>query len=403
MSTSNWQKWFSTALLLVLIGSTAFVAGFGIGHYVLPASQLSVAAVEEEHKEQFRIFWEAWKLIEDRFYTEEPLDDQAMTYGAIRGMVASLGDPHTVFLTAEQADLFHEDLEGEFGGIGVTVGMTDKGQLRVVRPIPGSPGERAGLKPGDIILKVDGKSIEGMDLVQAITLIRGPQGTEVRLLIQSVEGHTQEVLIMRALIEIPTTESRMLDDGIAYLAVYDCNARASRGVRERLEQLLGEAPRALILDLRGNPGGYLHVAKDIANEFIDDGLLLIERDSEGRETLHKARRGGRATEIPLVVLIDRASASAAEIIAGAIQDNERGILVGERTFGKGSVQVTERLSDGSGLQITTRRWYTPADRQIDGQGLTPDIEVEMTDEDLLAQRDPQLERAISYLLSQLSV
>jgi carboxyl-terminal processing protease len=157
------------------------------------------------------------------------------------------------------------------------------------------------------------------------------------------------------------------------------------------------------MDLRGNPGGYLHVAKDIASEFIADGLLLIERDSEGRETLHDARSGGTATEIPLVVLVDRGSASAAEIIAGAIQDNDRGVLVGERSFGKGSVQITERLSDGSGLQITTRRWYTPSDRQIEGQGLTPDIEVEMADEDLLAQRDPQLERAIAYLLSRLSV
>jgi carboxyl-terminal processing protease len=400
---SNWQKWFVSALLLVVIASTAFVAGFGIGHYVVPGSGLTAAVVQEEQEEQFRVFWEAWSLIEERFYTEEPLDEQAMTYGAIRGMVASLGDRHTVFLTPDQASLFREDLEGEFGGIGVTVGMTDEGQLRVVRPIPGSPGEQVGLKPGDIILEVDGESITGMDLVQAIHLIRGPQGTEVRLLVQDTDGNAWEAVITRALIEIPTTESRVLEDGIAYLAVYDCNARAPREAREALKQLLGEDPGGLILDLRGNPGGYLHVAKEIASEFIADGLLLIERDSEGRETLHNARRGGTATEIPLVVLVDRGSASAAEIIAGAIQDNDRGILVGERSFGKGSVQITERLSDGSGLQITTRRWYTPADRRIEGQGLTPDIDVDMTDEDLLAQRDPQLERAIAYLLSRLSV
>jgi carboxyl-terminal processing protease len=399
---SNWQKWVITALLFVFIASTAFVAGFGIGHYVLPAFR-PVAVVEEEQQEQFNVFWEAWALIENHFYTEEPLNAQTMTYGAIRGMVASLGDRHTAFLTPEQADLFREDLEGEFGGIGVTVGMTDEGQLRVIRPMPGSPGEQAGLKPGDIILEVDGRPIKGMNLVQAINIIRGPQGTEVRLLIQNIEGDTLEVVITRALIEIPTTESQMLDDGIAYLAVWECNARAPREVRESLDQLLEQDPRALLLDLRGNPGGYLHVAKEIANEFIDGGLLLIERDSEGRETEHKARRGGRVTGIPLAVLVNGGSASAAEIIAGAIQDNERGILVGQGTFGKGSVQITERLSDGSGLQITTRRWYTPSDRQIEGQGLTPDIEVEMTDEDLLAQRDPQLERAVSYLLSQLSV
>lgn len=399
----NWQKCFVTALLLVVIASTAFVAGFGIGHYVVPSSSLAAAVVQQEQEEQFQIFWEAWSLIEDRFYTEEPLSDQDMTHGAIRGMVASLGDRHTVFLTPDQADLFREDLQGEFSGIGVTVGMTDEGQLRVVRPIPGSPGEGAGLQAGDIILEVDGESIMGMDLVQAIHLIRGPQGTKVRLQVEDTEGNTWEVVVTRAVIEIPTTESRVLEDGIAYLAVYDCNARAPGEVREALKQLLAEDLGGLILDLRGNPGGYLHVAKDIASEFIADALLLIERDSEGRETLHEARGGGIATEIPLVVLVDRGSASAAEIVAGAIQDNDRGILIGEQSFGKGSVQVTERLSDGSGLQITTRRWYTPADRQIDGQGLTPDIEVEMADEDLLAQRDPQLERAIAYLHTRLSL
>jgi carboxyl-terminal processing protease len=399
---SNWQKWIVIAVLLALIASTGFVAGFGVGHYVLPAYYPSVAAVQEEHQEQFAIFWEAWRLIEDQFYTEEPLNAQSMTYGAVRGMIASLGDPHTAFLTPEQADLFRDDLEGKFGGIGVTVSLTDEGQLRVVRPIPGAPGELAGLQPGDLILEVDGQLITGMDLGQAISLIRGPKDTEVRLLVQDIEGGVRELTIQRALIEIPTTETRMLEDGIAYLAVHDCNARAPGGVREGLKQLLAEDPRGLILDLRGNPGGYLHVATEIASEFIQDGLLLIERDSEGRETMHKARGGGTATGIPLAVLVDSGSASAAEIIAGAIQDNARGILVGEQTFGKGSVQITERLSDGSGLQITTRRWYTPADRQIDGQGLIPDIEVEITDESLLAQRDLQLERAISYLLSQLS-
>jgi len=396
---SNWQKWMIVALLFILVDSTAFAAGLGIGRYVLPAPHPVLRAVQEEQPEQFHIFWEAWHLIEHEFYTEEPLDYQTMTYGAIRGMVASLGDRHTVFLTPAQADMFNEDLEGKFGGIGVTVSMTEEGQLRVVKLIPGAPAEQAGLEPGDMILEVDGKPIKGMDLAQAIALIRGPQGTEVRLLIRHVTGEVSEVAIKRALIEVPTTESRMLDNGIAYLALWECNGLATREVRENLPKLLKENPRALILDLRGNPGGYLHIAVEVASEFVPDGLILIERGSDGSETKHKARSGGMATKIPLVVLIDRASASAAEIIAGAIQDHQRGILIGERTFGKGSVQVSERLSDGSGLQLTIRRWYTPANRQIEGQGLTPDIEVEMTDQDLQAHRDPQLERAISYLLS----
>ncbi len=397
---SSCQRWVTAFLIACVLATTAFAAGFGIGRYVLPYPTGPSAAADDELQGQFEIFWQAWDLIEDRFYTEGPLNTREMVYGAVRGMVESLGDRHTVFLTPEQADLFREDLEGEFGGIGVTVSMTEEGWLRIVKPIPDSPGERAGLRTGDLILEVDGTWIQGMDLLQAISLIRGPEGSEVHLKVRSTEGQEWEVTIVRAQIEVPTTEHRMLDHGIAYLAVYDCNGLAPKGVREGLEDLLASRPVGLILDLRGNPGGYLHVAKEIANEFIDEGLLLIERDRSGRETLHRASRGGKATSIRLAVLVDAASASAAEIIAGAIQDNGRGLLVGTTTFGKGSVQVTERLSDGSALQVTIRRWYTPSDRLIDGQGLTPDIEVNMSQEDILAGRDPQLERAVAYLLSE---
>jgi len=376
------------------------VAGFGIGRHVLPYSAEPSSAGDDDVQEQFQVFWQAWSLVADRFYTEEPLDTQEMVYGAIRGMVDSLGDRHTMFLTPDQADLFREDLEGEFGGIGVTVAMMQEGWLRIVKPIPDSPGEHAGLRTGDVILEVDGTWIRGMDLAQAISLIRGREGTEVRLKVRSPNGQESELVIVRAQIEVPTTESRMLDQGIGYLAVYDCNGLAPSGLRAELDDLLRNDPVGLVLDLRGNPGGYLHVAKEIANEFIDEGLLLIERDSSGRETLHRASPGGRATDVPLVVLVDAGSASAAEIIAGAIQDNDRGILVGAPTFGKGSVQVTERLSDGSALQVTIRRWYTPSDRLIEGQGLTPDLEVDMSEEDILAGRDPQLERAVTYLLSE---
>ena len=398
---SNWQKLVIIGLLVTFVACTTFVAGFGLGCYVWPAFQPHPTTVAQDQPEQFQVFWEAWHLIEEKFYTEKPLDYQEMTYGAIRGMVASLGDHNTVFLTPAQADMFDEDLQGEFGGIGVTVSMTEEGQLRVVKLIPGAPAESAGLKAGDVILEVDGKRIEDMDMTEAISRIRGPKGSKVRLLIQRL-GDTFEVTIERAVIEIPAVESRMLDKGIAYLSLWECNARTAQVVRQSLEQLMQENPRGLILDLRGNPGGYLYVAERVASEFIDDGLILIERNKDGTEVRHEARKGGCATQIPLVVLVDKATASAAEIIAGAIQDNKRGILIGERTFGKGSVQSTERLSDRSSLRITIAHWLTPNGHQIDGQGLMPDIEVKISDEDLQAQRDPQLERAISYLLVQLS-
>ncbi|MBC7233481.1 MAG: S41 family peptidase [Chloroflexi bacterium] len=397
---NNWQKWAIAALLIVLLTTTAFAAGFGVGRYVVPPYLYPTQRTAEKQQEQLRIFWEAWQIIEDKFYSEEPLDFKSMAYGAIRGMVSSLGDPHTVFLTAEQANVFHEDLEGEFGGIGVTVNMTEEGYLQVVKLIPGAPAEKTSLKPGDIILEVDGKSIQGLDMAQAISLIRGPKGTQVRLLIKHPEGETEEITITRAIVEIPTVESRMLDHNIAYLRLWEFNARATALVRESLKELLGKNPSGLVLDLRGNPGGYLHIVVQIASEFIPEGTVLIERNSNGQETRHSVSGLGIATQIPLAVLVDKGSASAAEILAGAIQDHKRGVLIGERTFGKGSVQITERLSDQSALQVTIQRWYTPANRAIEGQGLTPDIEVGITAEDWQAQRDPQLERAIAYLLSQ---
>jgi carboxyl-terminal processing protease len=399
---ANWQKWVVLSVVVLMIATTMFVAGFGIGHYVVPSRQAVLAGTAEEYQSQFEIFWEAWRVIEDRFYTEEPLDSQQMTYGAIRGMVAALGDPHTAFLEPAQAELFRTDLEGEFSGIGATVTVSEEGYIRVTKPLPGSPAEEAGLRSGDLIIEVDGHPVQGLDLVQAILLIRGKEGTEVRLLVDRIEGGTAEVTISRAVITVPATEARVLQDGIGYLAIYECNARAPDEVRDGLRQLLAEGAYTLILDLRGNPGGYLHVAKEIASEFFDGGLLLIERGSDGREIRHEASSDGIAIHIPLVVLVDGGSASAAEIIAGAIQDRDRGILIGEQTFGKGSVQINQRLSDGSALQITIRRWYTPNDRQIQGQGLNPDIVVERTEEDLRAGRDPQLDRALSYIMSDLA-
>jgi carboxyl-terminal processing protease len=394
------QRYVVGGLVVLLMVSTTFVAGLGVGHYVLPSHDKPLLKLEEEQQQQFRVFWEAWRIVQERFYTEVELDSTTLTHGAIRGMVQSLGDRHTVFLEPSQADLFRQDLEGQFTGIGATVSMTDEGLVRVTKPLPGSPAEKAGLDVGDLILKVDDKPVQGLDLVEVIMLIRGPAQTEVRLLMLRLDGTESEVTIRRAVIELPTTETRVLDQGIAYLALSECNARAPREVTDGLRQLLASHPPALILDLRGNPGGYLHVAKEVASQFLADGLVLIERSSDGTETEHKAQAGGQATEIPLVVLVDAGTASAAEIIAGAIQDQNRGILVGEQTFGKGSVQTTERLSDGSALQLTIRRWYTPNGRQIQGEGLSPDVSVQRTEEDILAQRDPQLDRAIAYLSAQ---
>jgi len=398
---SDWQKWALGALLIVIVAATTFAAGLGLGCYVWPSVSYRRIAAEGQ-PEEFPLFWEAWQIIEDEFYTEEPLDHEAMTHGAIGGMVASLGDPHTAFLTQAEADMIDEDLRGQFGGIGVTIITTEEGLLRVVRVLPDGAAREAGVRAGDTILEVDGKSLRALDMAEAISLLRGPPGTKVQLLLQRSDGDLVELAVERALIELSVTESRMLDDDVAYLALWECSARATRELHNDLRQLMEQNPRALLLDLRGNRGGYLHVAVRIASQFVSDGLILFERDRDGVETRHEAQGGGAATEIPMAVLVDGNTASAAEIIAGAVRDNGRGILVGERTFGKGSVQVTERLSDGASLRVTTSRWYTPSGHGIDRQGLTPDIEVKVTEEDLLAQRDTQMEQAVSYLLDELS-
>jgi len=396
---TNLRKWLATFVVVAVATTTTFAVGFGVGYYVFPSHRARALEASQEYQAEFQLFWEAWSVVAEQFYHQDPLDTREMIHGAIRGMVSTLGDRHTSFLEPSQATIFREDLEGEFGGIGATVGLTEDGSLRVSKPLPGSPAEAAGLQSGDIILEVDGQAVRGMDLVQAISLIRGPRDTEVELLIQREGRDAKLFSIRRQQITVPITEARELEEGIAYLALWECNGRAPAEVEERLQELMEAGPKGLILDLRGNPGGFLYVAVDVASQFLDSGLILTERGTEGQETRHEAKPGGLATDVPLAVLVDAGTASAAEIIAGAIQDRARGIVIGSTTFGKGSVQTTERLSDGSALQVTIRRWYTPNGQEIHGRGLVPDIQVDLTEDDLASGRDPQLEKATSYLQS----
>jgi len=393
-----------TMMLVVALAASTFAAGLGVGRYLLPAAWSPLSSSDSaEQAAQFRLFEEAWRLVKRQFFTEEPLDGTRMIYGAIRGMLASLGDRHSVFLEPSQADMFRQDLEGEFSGIGATVNSTDDGLVQIVKPLPGTPAERAGLQPGDVILAVDGRDLAGLDLNQAVLLIRGPTNSTVRLLIQRLDVPAFEVSLVRSTISVATTESRMLDGQLGYLALYEFNARAPKEVVAAIKQLRTQGARALIFDLRGNPGGYLYVAEEVASQFLSQGLILSERTRDGDEILHRVQPGGAATDLPLVILVDGMSASASEIVAGAVQDQERGLLIGETTFGKGSVQTTERLSDGSAVQLTIRRWYTPNGRAIQGEGLVPDIAVDRTAEDIAAGADPPLEAAIVSLREQLSL
>lgn len=398
------QRLISYAATAVLTGGFAFLAffaGFASSWFRQPEVRYPVGDVPELVQEQFRVYWEAWRLIDDEFYAVEPLDTTELVGGAIAGTVETLDDPHTTWVDPATADILAEDLSGSFQGIGATVNMVD-GRLTIIEPLPSSPAAEAGLRPGDVIVSVNGEDIGGMPLLEAVGLVRGPEGTSVDLRIERTQedGSVIEIdmTITRRRFDVPTVEYELLPEGIAYLKLAEFNARATSQVRQALRDLLSEEPIGLILDLRNNPGGYLDEAIGVTSQFIEgDKLLMIERSSDGDEVEYDTQRNGLATDIDLAVLVNGFSASASEITAGAIQDYGRGVLIGSQTYGKGSMQIPYTLSDGSSLILTVARWYTPADRLIDGDGLTPDIIVEPTEEDLLAEIDVQLDAAINYL------
>jgi len=385
-------------VLAIIIVSAAFLSGFGAGFSLAPARPSPVVAAGGEPSE-FAVFWEAWHLIESEFYGDLPTM-QEVTYGAIRGVLVALGDDGTSFIDPEYAAVMREDITGSFEGIGAVVNMLPNGRLIIVEPLPGRPAIRAGLQRDDLVIKVDDTPVQNMTLTEAVSLIRGPAGTTVRLtILRKGVREPFEVTIVRERIEIEVVESRMLDDDIAYVKLAEFNAKATSELKEALRELMAQEPQGLIFDLRSNPGGFLQTSVEVASQFLDEGLVLAEKGKGGLEREYPVESGGLATEVPLVVLVNVGSASASEIVAGAIQDSGRGILVGERTFGKGSVQLPHTLSDGSDLRITIARWFTPKGREIQGIGIIPDIEVEMTMEDLEAGHDPQLERAVEYLLT----
>jgi carboxyl-terminal processing protease len=273
--------------------------------------------------------------------------------------------------------------------------------LEIVRLYPGQPADKAGIKAGDLVIAVDGRSIVGYSVYEAIALIRGPAGSSVKLTImRKGEATPLELSVTRAKITIPLVQSKMLDGNIAYVSLSNFSSpNASSELESAIQDLLDQKPKGLILDLRDNPGGLLQQSLEVADIFLDGGVIASEKDRDGNGQTFRATPQGAAQDISLVVLVNGGSASASEIVAGALQDRDRAKLIGETTFGKGSVQLPHQLSDGSELRVTIAHWFTPNDRQIDGKGLTPDIAVPMTQDDATAGRDPQLDRAAQYLIN----
>lgn len=347
----------------------------------------------------FGPFWEAWTLVH-KFYVDQPVDDEVLMRGAIDGMMAALGDKHTSYMDPEEYKQQTTALGGEYEGIGAWVDATQD-YLTIQTPMPGYPAERAGLKPGDKVVAVDGEDMTGIDGNLVLKKVLGPAGSSVRLTILREGMDPFDVEIVREKITVPSVEYRMLDNNIAYLRLYTFGDNTAEEMKKALTDLLSKNPAGLVLDVRDNGGGYLDTTVKILSEFFEkDTLLMIERYGDGREEKLKANGGGRAINLPVVVLVNSGTASASEITAGVFQDYGRGKVVGETTYGKGSVQNWLPLSNEQGaVRITIARWYTPLGRQIHQQGITPDVVVEMTADDYKAGRDPQLDKAIEILTS----
>jgi carboxyl-terminal processing protease len=326
------------------------------------------------------------------------LDDQALVEGAIEGMLDTLDDPYTRYMTPEELAMWNEDASGEFEGIGAEVSQDEDGALIIVSPMAGSPAEEVGLQAGDRILAVDGRDIRDLSLDSIIALVRGPAGTPVTLTVERAGmPDTFDVTIVRAAIVTPMVEWEMLADNVAHVRLNQFGEDSHADLHAALEQALALNPRGLVFDLRGNPGGLLGDALSITSEFVAEGTIMRERWASGRESLHNASGGGIATEIPMVVLVDRGSASASEVLAGAVQDHGRALIVGETSFGKGTVQTIHGLSNGGALSVTVARWLTPDGHWIHGAGIAPDVVATWPVRPRVGEPDPQLVAATRVL------
>ncbi len=346
-------------------------------------------------KADFATFWQTWKLLKDEHLKGESLDNQKLVYGAIDGLVDSLGDPNTVFFPPEDGKKFEEDVRGNFGGIGAEIGIKNE-ILTIIAPLKDSPAEKAGLKSGDKILKINNESTQDIKVNDAVKKIRGEIGTKVTLSIFR-EGwdKSKDFVITRGQIIIPTLEYKMLEGDVAYIRIRSFNENAPQLFFEAAKDLLGKGINGVILDVRDDPGGFLEVAVDISGWFMPSGstVAIQEFRDPGQKRIFKTAGPGFMSKVPIVVLINQGSASASEILAGALRDNNEAKLVGEKTFGKGTVQELRHLRDGSSIKVTVSHWLLPKGALIEKEGIKPDFEIKATEENTKDNKDPQLEKA----------
>ena len=387
---------------LACVGGS-FYGGFVYGLARPKIVSLDIANIEPNGTStplaaDFNLFWQAWDVLRNKALRGAEPTNQALIYGAISGLIGSLDDPHSVFLPPDDSDKFEEDVRGFFGGVGLEIGKKN-GDLVVIAPLKDTPADRAGMRAEDKILKIDETITSGLDVEQAVKLIRGEEGTEVKLLVyrESWED-AKEIMLKRERINVSSVAFEMKDNAIAYIELNNFSETALNEFYEALRQAANAGARGVLLDLRNNPGGFLEVAVRIAGWFLPEGTLVVSEEyRDGTKDEFHSSGSGDLADIPTVVLINGGSASAAEILAGALRDHGQAKLIGETTFGKGTVQTLEQLTDGSSIKITIAHWVLPKGGIIDRSGIQPDIEIKLTDEDIEKMRDPQLLRAIEEL------
>jgi carboxyl-terminal processing protease len=392
------MKKLLSSLIVFLSVFVAFGGGYWFGQSPLAPLNLHSPALATpvQARDHFTHFWEVWHLLQSNYYVQ-PLNNEALVDGAINGMLETLDDPNTRYLPPREEQAARDGMAGEFQGIGAEIENVN-GDIRIVSPFEGSPAEAAGLQPGDILRQADGVSLTGLDAAAAAALVRGPAGSSVQLTIERA-GNIFEVTVVRDVIRIASVEGKMLDEEIGYIRINRFGQTTTQEVQQTLASLMAHNPSGLILDLRRNPGGGLTAAIDITDHFLTRGVVLTEQFGDGRVKVFESTNRGLALETPLVVLVDEGTASASEVVAAAVRDRNRGILIGETTYGKGTVQTWHRLSNGGGVRITVAEWITPAGVSVDQHGLVPDYTVRLVDPLAIGpEQDNQLQAAVDYLL-----
>ena len=405
---SNWVKMVVGLIIVIVIGGV-FWGGYVLGNKsanggILRVTELSNKEVGMASSTDFALFWQVWNTLNDKYVathgTSTIVTSQDRVYGAIKGMVAALGDPYTVFFPPSDAALFKSEISGNFQGIGLEIGVK-QGNIVAVSPLKGSPAEKAGILPKDIIVKINGVSTDGISTDEAVKLIRGAKGTSVTLtLFRDSKKEPFDVKVVRDTINVPTLDTKARNDGIFVISLYSFSENSPDLFRTALKQFVQSGDSKLVLDLRGNPGGYLEAAVDMASWFLPADKVIVSEDYGGGKSPDVYKSKGYNifnNNLKMVILVDQGTASAAEILSGALSEHGIAKLVGQKTFGKGSVQELLPLTNDASLKVTVARWLTPKGRSISQEGITPDVVASTTPDDVVAGKDPQMEAALKLL------